>query len=468
VSALFGRHEVDRHDLQGNVLAGYGNDFANALFAFVRVGEGAAGRRFLGDLLAQGVTNAVPWSGVKPDVTLNIALTYEGFAALGVPEPILSTFPSEFRDGMASRAQRLGDVGPNAPDRWQLGLREGEPHVLVTVFARDPTTLLRRRDELRAVITRPASGLALIHEQEVELLDHPTEAAYSREHFGFADGLAQPSIRGSSGPWTRQGMGTPLRFGRWRNVAPGEFVVGYRDEDGIVSGGVAEPLGRSGSFTVVRKLYQDVALFNRYLRARAQGDPWREALLGAKMVGRWRDGTPLVLSPEGPDERIATDRGRRGRINDFRYGSDRDGLRCPLGAHIRRANPRDALGWQGRLIKRHRIIRRGMPYGPRPLDPWADDGRDRGLIFVCHQASIERQFEVVQGSWMADGDAFGLGHEADFLLAGENGPGKMIIQGHPPTFLSPRAPFVRLRGGGYFFTPGISALTALSTAAYPL
>ena len=130
-------------------------------------------------------------------------------------------------------------------------------------------------------------------------------------------------------------------------------------------------------------------------------------------MGRWPDGTPLSVSPDGPDPAISGD---PARINDFRFADDPDGLRCPVGAHIRRANPRDGAGVGGAMTTRHRIMRRGLPYGPR-LDPDAgDDGVDRGLVFVCFAADIERQFEFLQRRWLNDGDVLGLAGDPDPLL----------------------------------------------------
>jgi Dyp-type peroxidase family len=238
-------------------------------------------------------------------------------------------------------------------------------------------------------------------------------------------------------------------------VSPGEFVLGYPDEDGLVADAPAEPLRTGGTFMVLRKLYQDVGAFRSYLREAAATNGMSEELLAAKLVGRWRSGAPLALAPDRDDPRFAMKK----RLNDFRYSTDPDGMRCPLGAHIRRANPRDALGWRGVLTKRHRIIRRGMPYGPRFEDrPEAD----RGLMFVCYQASIARQFEFVQSLWLGDGDPFGLGSERDPLLGGDGTGGKVTIQGEPPTFLASLPSFVTTRGGDYFFAPGIRALHALA------
>jgi len=175
------------------------------------------------------------------------------------------------------------------------------------------------------------------------------------------------------------------------------------------------------------------------------------------VVGRWRDSTPLVLSPDAPDP------GSRGS-NDFRYAEvDADGRRCPLGAHIRRANPRDALDPQARLSFRHRMIRRGMPYGPPlPQEASEDDGQERGLVFVCLVASIARQFESVQVQWLNDGNIFHLGRDKDFLMGDEAGTGKMTVQGAPPFFLAPQRSFVTTRGGEYLFVPGITALAAIA------
>jgi Dyp-type peroxidase family len=456
---------VDQRDLQGNVLAGY--NYPHALFVGLRVSDPERGREWLGEVVAGGgVTTAVPFGESPPEATLNIAFTHDGLRALGVSDRVLLSFPDDYRQGMAARAAMLGDDGPDAPPRWETGLRPGEPHVLVTLAAQGPEVLAERRTEIEERAAGERSGVQIVHTQPAAVIADPTTGAVAREHFGFADGLAQPSIAGAAaddpsrqlGPWRRNGQGTPgRRRGMWKPLAPGEFVLGYPDEAGVVAESPVDPLRRNGSYMVVRKLRQNVALFNRFLLNAAGGDERAAERLAAKIVGRWRDGTPLVNSPEPPEGPGADE-----PDNDFRFGDDPYGLRCPLGAHIRRANPRDSLGFGGRLTARHRIIRRGMPYGPAPVNPLVEDGLERGLMFVCYQASIARQFEVVQGRWLADGDAFGLGEDRDFVLGGEDPNGKMVLQGNPPQVLSPRRSFVVNRGGGYFFAPGVAALRALA------
>ena len=452
---------VDQGDLQGNVLCGYGNSFPHGLYAFVQVGDGAAGRRLLGEL-AEQVTDAVPWR-TKPERTVNVALTHIGLANLGVREELLRSFPPEFQAGMGSRAGQLGDTGRSSPDCWDEGLRPGKLELLVTSVAQSPGGRARLRDWLRRRVA-PEPGLSIVNEQEADLLGNPAENEAVREHFGFADGLCQPTIEDErAGPNYQKGRGTPMRFGRWADLAPGEFVLGYRDEDGLVADAPAEPLRQSGTFTVVRKLYQDVGAFNSYLSEAAQRRDIPEELLAAKIVGRWRNGAPLSLAPDREDPSLTMGGKRQDRLNDFRYSSDGKGLKCPIGAHIRRANPRDALGWRGALSKRHRIIRRGMPYGPRFEDrPAQLRDADRGLMFVCYQASIERQFELVQARWLADGDAFGLGSDRDPLVT-EDPNGKMTVQGKPPKFLASLPSFVTTKGGDYFFTPGVKVLRALAS-----
>jgi Dyp-type peroxidase family len=451
---------VDQQDLQGNVLAGY--SFGHAVFAFIRFPGPAEGRGWLGGL-ADRITTALPWQDGSPAHTLNVALSFDGLRALRVPEKLLRSFPEEFKQGMAARAQRLGDVGPNAPQRWEPGLRAGEPHALVTVYAVDEETLTQRREELRAEAS--AAGLHVVHELRTGVIKPLGRKTFVLEHFGFADGLAQPEINAEAadakrpvGPHPRYGRGTPTRRGGWKGLAPGEFVLGYTDEAGLVAGNPDDPLRRSGSYMVVRKLQQDVALFHRYFLEAAGRDRDRARLLEAKVIGRWHDGTPLVTHPDAPPDRDL----EKPPDNDFRYDEDADGHRCPIGSHIRRTNPRDALGFHGRLTSRHRIIRRGMPYGPPAKNPYVDDGHDRGLMFVCFQASIARQFELIQGRWIMDGDAFGLGADQDFLLGLDDPRGKLTIEGKPPRFLGPQRTFVINRGGGYFFVPGIAALRALA------
>jgi Dyp-type peroxidase family len=462
---------IDLADIQGDILRAYGNDYDHTTYAFVHLDCPAEQARAWLSGVVDHVTTAEPWpAGEKPLTTLNVSVTAEGLRALGVSQGVIDTFSKEFRAGMAERSVLLGDVGPSDPSGWEKGLGTREAHVLLTINAQEKKDHQRALGKMRDAM-QDAGGIRIVYQEDTALLEG------AREHFGYADGFAQPAVEGSSDDRARGG-GVPLKGGGWRALAPGEFILGYPDEDTRVDpkrrlpNAPAAPLGRSGTYMVWRKLYQDVAGFRRVIRKAAEiyegGD---EHLLSAKVVGRWTNGAPLVKYPTKPPQEFDA---KSEGANDFRYAEDFDGMRCPLGAHVRRSNPRDALGavktakgkvsdFEGHLSFRHRMIRRGMPYGP-PLAEGAttDDGADRGLVFVCFQASISRQFEGVQVQWLNAGNIFGLGHDKDFTLGDPNGKGKMTIQGKPPFFLTPQEAFVRTRGGEYLFMPGMTALAALA------
>ena len=449
---------MDLGDIQGDILRAYGNDYDCTSYAFVRVEcPPEQARAWFAGLIAH-VTTAQPWTKGKPVTTLNVAVTAAGLHALGVSKRIVDSFSAEFLEGMSSRAQLLGDVGPSAPPHWEPGLGKSDAHVLLTINAQRTEDRRRALGKMNTAMEQ-AGGLRIVYQEDTELLPE------AREHFGYADGFAQPAIEGSSEE-KAPGGGVPQKGG-WRALAPGEFIHGYPDEDTRVDperrlpNAPAGQLGRNGTYMVWRKLYQDVPLWRRVMRDAAklyQGGDGHT--LSAKVVGRWPDGTPLVTHPAPPTNKFdptAED------ANDFRYDHDPGGRSCPIGAHIRRSNPRDALGFEGNLTFRHRMIRRGMPYGKvLPEGVYTDDGVDRGLVFVCFQASISRQFEGVQVQWLNAGNVFGLGHDKDFLLGDPAGTGKMTIQGDPPFFLTPQEVFVKTRGGEYLFVPGMTALAALA------
>lgn len=447
---------LDLADIQGDILRAYGDSYAFTTYVFATFGDPASGRAWVADLAGR-VTNAEPWSAGKPAHHLNVAFTYTGIETLGAPAELLESFSSEFRAGMAGRAERLGDVGRNAPEHWDEGL--GDAHVLITVNALDEAELAKTLDVLRAEAA--SHGHEIVFEQDAHVLPG------SREHFGFADGFSQPAIEGASDD-RKAGGGVPLKGGRWRSLAPGEFILGYPDEDTTLDperrlpSAPDDPFGRNSTYMVWRKLHQDVAAFRTTITAAAEhyesGD---EAMLRAKVVGRWEDGSPLVVHPDAPPEHFD---GTAEGANDFRYHAyDHAGAKCPIGAHVRRSNPRDSIGWEGRLTYRHRIIRRGMPYGPPlPVGATDDDGAERGLVFACFNASISRQFEAIQVQWLNDGNVFGLGHDSDFVMGGMADGGSMVIQGERPFYLAPQKPFVTVRGGEYLWVPGVSALHALA------
>lgn len=424
--------DVAQADLQGNILCGYGRQYRHGLFLFLRAEEPQLARHWVEDKLPE-VNTALPWTE-PPAQTLNVAFSFAGLRALRVPRRVLEGFPEEFRQGMAERWLRLGDTGPSHPYCWMPALRS--LHLLVTVSAREGPVRDRRREQLEAEAVD--AGLVVASALQTDV---PCDES---EHFGFRDGISQPSIRDPrAGPWRRTESDPP--------IAPGEFVLGYEDEGGTVPAAPPE-LGFNGSYMVVRKLEQDVEGFWEFIAAEAGPDPERQKWLAAKILGRWPDGTPVVLSPDAPRPERCKD---LGWLNEFTYAHDFDGFACPIGAHIRRTNPRDSMDREWRFSNRHRIIRRGMPYA---------SNRKRGLVFACYQASIERQFEFVQSQWCGSGNAFGLGSDPDFIGGGPNG--KMTIQGRPPT-LVPMRRFVTTRGGEYFFAPGIRGLSYIAGQSKP-
>jgi Dyp-type peroxidase family len=435
---------LEREDIQGLVIRGYRMPFA--AFVFYRFTDGSRARSWLGEM-ADPVTTAAEWD-VKPAWCANVALTCRGLEALGLPEPSLASFPEDFRQGMAARARsRLGDTGENLPEHWEPSppFAAGGVHALLLVCGRRESDV----DEQVAALERTAAGHGLerVGLQRAAALgaDHSSD----REHFGFRDGISQPTLKGS--------VLDENEHGDRLAVAPGEFVLGYADELGNRSMPYPEALGRNGTYAVYRKLHQHVAAFRDYLGSRSSRDDG--GALAAKLMGRWPSGAPLVLSPDADDPALAED---PQRLNRFDYTQDALGFACPRGAHIRRARSRlDSDGGSGR---RHLLIRRGLPYGDQLPEGAPDDGADRGLVGFLLNASIERQFEFVQRKWL-NGDRFdGLNDETD-PIAGPAGRGFTWQRPTGPRRYQDLPQFVTVRGGEYFFMPGITAMRHLSNPA---
>ena len=260
-------------------------------------------------------------------------------------------------------------------------------------------------------------------------------------------------------------------------------MLGHNDEAGEVPA-APEPFGfsRNGTFLVYRKLHENVARYRRWLESEGATYPGGKELLAAKLVGRFRDGTPLVTSPHAPFGVTAADRAKPDfapKLSDFTYAEDADGSRCPMGAHMRRMNPRDSLGFDGVLVNRRRIVRRGLPYGQwvpedtpldaaEALDQFTEDAPSRhGVIFIAMNASIERQFEFVQREWMNYGNDFRQGNDRDPLVGNREAETRFVVQGgggdadarEQPLHICRGLPqFVTVRGGAYFFVPSMTAL----------
>jgi Dyp-type peroxidase family len=389
---------------------------------------------------AEEVASAGSATSPDADAWVNVGITFEGLRALGVPQASLDSFPEEFREGMAARAAVLGDTGENSPERWEKPLGTPDVHVLFAAIAPDAARLAARIDRaVRAIDALP--GLVAIWRQECHSLPD------GHEPFGFKDAIGYPAIEGSGIPGTNPDE-PPLKAG--------EFVLGYPDElGGPPAMPQPEVLGKNGTYAVVRKLHQRVAAFRQYLKANA-ATPEEEELLAAKMMGRWRSGAPLARSPERDDPALGADPQRN---NAFMYGDDPKGYKTPPGSHIRRTNPRDALGG-GTSVRIHRMLRRGTSYGPPlPEGVLDDDSADRGLMFLFIGAHLRRQFEFVQSMWINNGEFIGASAERDPIAGTGDGAGRFTIPRWPVRRrLEGLSRFVVMRGGEYCFMPGLRAL----------
>lgn len=511
---------LDLADIQGNILTAYGKlGFPKGRVLLFHVAEPAAGRAFV-ERLRPLVTTALRWPSRKqvetgevvvprPEVTLNVAFTFRGLLALGLPVRTLRGMPDEFIDGMAARARVLGDDFPlDSPARWDRVWRQEGPdrtvHVLVMLNAQadaagqalpalDAMTKL-----LRALPAQVGGGVALLAGhgpdgadlQELSAIYEPAPDGgvqpTPKEHFGFVDAISDPVFHGQLPEHKAReravGGGKLDRKGRWTPLATGEFLLGYPDEAQEIAG-AAMPLdfSRNGTFFAYRKLHQNTGAFAAFLDAAAPGfgasvgvdDPAAARMfLMAKMSGRWPDGVPLEAFPTLDSWRKVTAVAKAAvvadprALNDFTYGGDPQGVRCPMGAHVRRMNPRDALDPLGpakpggpagsALNNRRRVLRRGLPYG----DAGAADG-EHGIVFMAVCASLFRQFEFVQQQWLNYGLDFNAGNDT-CPLVGNHPPGeKFVIPGDgagAPYILDRLPQLVETRGGDYFFKPSLTAL----------
>jgi Dyp-type peroxidase family len=475
-------------DIQGCISSGFGH-LSHSAYLFVRVDQAAGAKKWLRHILPD-VTNANAGAPeVKPPQTLNIMFTVAGLRSLHFPESGVETFPEEYVQGPARRSAGLGDVGESAPEKWEFGGPTGERiDFCILVSGQTVAALQLHCDRIRAEIELQG-GMDIIRGER------GSASESGKEPFGFTDGISKLSLKGISKT----------------GVSVGEFILGYPNEYGFLSSGplldqVHDPsnilppvrspyhigfhdFGVNGSFLVYRKLEQHVSVFWKFMESESirhtgRADTRFMVWLAAKMVGRWPSGAPLVLAPER-DEPLFS------KKDDFLFSElDPCGLRCPLGSHIRRTNPRDHLLPAGsiesiRMSNRHRIIRRGKPYGPELFDLKVLDRLDQpaglevllklpkapstacGLHFLCINASIRNQFEFIQQNWINNANFNSLTMNSD-PIAGRNPLSEwnsMLIP-RPGLDLrtSPLPTFVTVRAGAYFFIPSIRGLRYLATS----
>jgi Dyp-type peroxidase family len=371
------------------------------------------------------------------------------------------------------RARILGDV----PAEWEWGNNTGKSEdILLIVFA---STEAKLKDERAAINEMCRLGGVT----RLRFLETTRQTEF--EHFGFKDGISQPVMRGDKGGKKKKATNEP-----------GEFVLGYPDDYGYTNYNplvsqqsdtgslLRRPkkkdikrgadigkrmLGMNGTYLVFRQLEQHVAQFWNFVRTAAieNGEPTER--LAAKLIGRWPSGASLVICSDADIPELI-EPGKLSDPNKFKYSkADAHGLLCPVGAHIRRANPRDSLGPQKsfaiKSANHHRILRRGRSYGASVKNKFTDDGVSRGLYFICINADIERQFEFVQQSWINNTVFGGLYSEVDPIS--HIGNDRLLTLPTDPlrrqiNRLKQQKPFVKVRGGAYFFLPGIRALQYLA------
>jgi Dyp-type peroxidase family len=439
-------------DIQGLVLSAY-KHLDCAAYLFYSIVDEQATKRWIADV-AERITPALRNQHKVSGRSLNVAFTASGLAKLCGE---LWHFADPFVQGMDAppfRSRMLGDVGDNDPARWRWGGPARPVDILLMVYAGTQAVL-----EAEVLDSGPPLEATIL----VERVTARSLADMKHlEHFGFRDGISQPILAGSS---------ESERFPESVHLtALGEFVLGYPNALGIALGDRDEydrqaelpampgcpEFGRNGSYLVLRQLEQDVHGFWSTMMQQtgtSSTDSVEARRLASKIIGRAPDGTPLVPYANADD-------------NEFGFADDPYGYGCPLGAHIRRSNPRDSLdnnNLPADVLNDHRILRRGRSYS-RPSEVPGSADPELGLVFLCLNADIDRQFEFIQQNWVNNPGFSGLAAEVDPLI-GNNAAvphGTFTIASLPaPVCLRDLPRFVTVRGGQYFFLPGLRALTCL-------
>jgi len=488
-------NKVELEDVQGIIIKGYGK-MPYAAYLLIHFNEKTKAKSWLGGLTDK-VTNAT--LSTKDDSVkhaINIAFTKKGLCALGLDDAVMNTFSREFDEGMVTphRQRILGDFGESDPQNWEWGGRHEEKEI-------DAVLLLyaKSKDGLDSLIQAQEKSFA---EHSISLLNTlDTLTLYqNKEHFGFRDGIAQPVMKDAG---RREDKEHPANL-----INPGEFIFGYKNEydkypfspnvpsqmdgqDVLTPDATTEgrkDLGRNGSMLVFRQMEQDVHAFWEFMQKAVEEQKVDNTsntmeALAAKMVGRWTNGSPLTKCPLEPNDNYKT-------FDNFGYAeNDFDGFKCPVGAHIRRANPRDNflrnssnskekdMEKSQKFMKRFRILRRGRSYG-EPVSPTLDPEEvlrtpkkdvNRGLHFLCFNVNIGRQFELMQQTWINNPKFAGLYEDPDPII----GYPEIMGEGATTTFTEQAQPirkkitgiprFVQVKGGAYFFMPSIKALKFLSS-----
>lgn len=454
----------NRTEIQGMLRYGYGR-LKHAYYLFLRITAPEPFRHWLNKTPFQNAASS------PREQCFNLAFTARGLQQMGYTQLAQMGFTRAFVEGMDTdhRNRILGDFDQNTPTQWEWGSRSDTGlHLMLMIFARTKTELDTLYQQQSAQFAHSGlQELNKIHGQYIQ-----NDQGHYLEHFGFRDGLSQPEMRGTG----RSASPDHL-------LNPGEFILGYPNGyDKIPHNPFAQQgavdIGKDGTYLVFRQLAQNVPAFWQYIHQQfSGGDPdYQQTIeLATKMVGRMPDGTPLV-SPEP---------GAKSQVNDFRFfEQDAKGMQCPIGSHIRRANPRDSktkrpkansLDTAVKVANRHRILRRGRPYG-EPVVPGmiteeiiracleGEIQGERGLNFICFNTDIERQFEFVQHTW-ANNPKFGrLYNDVDPLIGVKGKNGKMEatqfeVPQHPVRRRYQNIPpFTQVKGGEYFFLPSISTI----------
>ncbi|MEI6706335.1 MAG: Dyp-type peroxidase [Methylococcales bacterium] len=439
---------LNLQDVQGIVFSGYNKYMSCSSYYLLQINDAKKTKAWLKNLLAQGqITHGEDKATDSTENRLNLAISYSGLEKLQLDEASLNSFERSYREGMysAHRSTLLGDQDDDAPEQWLWGNKTNSVDVLVLLFSKDASIHAASQKQHQAAFKK--AGLSIVWHLDAGEKRQDADG-FAVEHFGFADGISDPIVEGFP---TASGAAA---------IATGEFLLGYPNQyDGkLTQIPISEQFGTNGTYLVLRQLKQDVAAFWTFMDEEAARQGITADYLAAKMVGRWQSGT-LVEPNQDTDPKTVS--------NDFDFSKDPDGKGCPFGAHIRRANPRAVgLGTSDAesltVANRHRLLRRGRSYGKALENPRSDDGQERGLVFICLNANIERQFEFVQHTWINNVKFAGLYDEDDPLI------------GRVGNFTIPDEPlrrrvcgfqqFVSTRGGGYFFLPSLSALGILSNS----